>query len=1175
MKPTPPPGQRVRKRSVARTVGLAAAWLFGVPLTLAVIVYVALLIHPIPLPFISTQVRNLVVASMPPGTELELGDMALAIEGFAQPVIQFSPVTYKDTTTGAEVKMDALEVGFSPIHAIFGQPGATVTVVGPHIQINQDLFGPRLATFELVPDPNGGPTTVRVLEGSTAFPDAGIHSGGIDVNGETTDATHMRSDNDWLIFNLEAAQKGIAGVIEQAEMGRFSRLTIKKGTVDENDALYGVFRTFTGINLDIAPTTNGKAVEGSFTADFGGTIMAGQLERVINQQGDARLKISLTNFDLASFVPNINDTEAAAGIAGAASVSLDLGFDPNSGKIKDGDFHLDLTGTDLRVGEDYLPIASNIMEVHWVPATGTFTMDPTTVTVGESSGKLSGVFALGLDDLYGPIAAISINATDVKLGPSDGGSQAPAFDNVTFKGWSAPLYGAVGVDQIIMTRGTARIEGKGRIDMLKKGMGLDVSVAAAGLGADDLKSMWPSFLASDARDWFVKNVVGGTIETANMKFAFPVGTLPSKGEDKPIPQNGVFVEMVADGVKVKAADGLAPIEIQGKTRVQMHDSEITLSADGGVVATDKGNVEVANAALVMSPGDKPGEQIIEISGDMASGIPALTSIVNQIQPDMLKSKDLPIDVKSLGGNLNLRLVSTITLDKAGATKSLDYTVNGNVVDLASSAPIQGHMFNDGQLSFMATPAGFRVGGSAAIDGVSAKATIDGDLKDPKHPDMVVNAAVDLADLKKLGFDVSQFASGQVAVQVKPTPDGSLQLAVDLKNAALSIADIGVSKDAGVAGMLSATIKQTGDVTDLSDIDVGFGDVKLKGSLEVDAKKGLQSAEFSNFALSPGDAAQLSMTPIKDGYQLRIRGDQLDLRPVLKRFFSLDQGSGGPQATSFTQTIAVDAELKRALGFYKTTAYNVALDLALKGSDLKKVSLQAQLGGASSLSVVTNPTPDGRTLSVVFNDLGAVLRLAGVYAQVQGGEGSLVLQQNLGTKVDEGQLTLKNFAIVDEKNVADILASHPESRQLMAKKNTLVFNSAQLGFTHRVDRIQVNDAVVTGDSIGGEAKGFIYTDSKQYDLAGTFIPMFGLNNAFGKLFGPLGGGANGGLFGITFQIKGPLDKPAFKINPMSALAPGAFRSLFEYRAKEQPRVDGSDTGDGGAGADGGDDGADGN
>ncbi|HEX4297827.1 MAG TPA: hypothetical protein VHZ56_07375, partial [Devosia sp.] len=322
----------------------------------------------------------------------------------------------------------------------------------------------------------------------------------------------------------------------------------------------------------------------------------------------------------------------------------------------------------------------------------------------------------------------------------------------------------------------------------------------------------------------------------------------------------------------------------------------------------------------------------------------------------------------------------------------------------------------------------------------------------------------------------------------------------------------------------------------------------------DSKKGLQSAELTNFALSPGDAAQVSVTPLSGGYQVRIHGDQLDLKPMLKKFFSLDQGSGGPQATSFTQTIALDVDLKRALGFYKTTAYNVALDLALKGSDLKKVSLQTQLGGNSSLSVATNPTSDGRTLSVVFNDLGSVLRLVGVYGQVEGGSGTLVLQQNPDTKVDTGEFTLKNFAIVDEKNIAQILQSRADAEQLFSGGSQLTFSAGKVEFVHRVDRVEVTDAVLSGDSIGGEAKGFIYTNSKQYDLTGTVIPMFGLNNAFGRLFGPLGGGVNGGLFGVTFAIKGPLATPQFKINPMSALAPGAFRSLFEFRAKEQPLQD---------------------
>ena len=128
-----------------------AAWFFGVPLALAVLVYLVLLVTPIPLPFVNSQVRNLVMSSMPEGSELELGDMALTLEAYVWPVIKFSPVVYTDTNSGAKVRMEALEVGFSPIRALIGQPGATVTIVGPHLQVNQDLFGPCHRGFSGIP----------------------------------------------------------------------------------------------------------------------------------------------------------------------------------------------------------------------------------------------------------------------------------------------------------------------------------------------------------------------------------------------------------------------------------------------------------------------------------------------------------------------------------------------------------------------------------------------------------------------------------------------------------------------------------------------------------------------------------------------------------------------------------------------------------------------------------------------------------------------------------------------------------------------------------------------------------------------------------------------------------------------------------------------------------------
>jgi hypothetical protein len=261
----------------------------------------------------------------------------------------------------------------------------------------------------------------------------------------------------------------------------------------------------------------------------------------------------------------------------------------------------------------------------------------------------------------------------------------------------------------------------------------------------------------------------------------------------------------------------------------------------------------------------------------------------------------------------------------------------------------------------------------------------------------------------------------------------------------------------------------------------------------------------------------------------------------------------------SQTLALDVDLKRALGFYQTTAYNMQLQLTVKGTDIQNASLQAQLGNDKSVSITTNPTPDGKVMSVAFNDLGSVLRLVGVYARIEGGEGSLVMTTDNSQKADHGDFQLHDFALVNESNAAQILQTHAGSQALIAHQNKISFKSGRIQFIRHPDRIEVTDGVLTGDSVGGTMHGFIYTDKRQYDLVGTYVPLFGLNNVFQKLpiFGPILGGREGeGLIGVTFAVRGSLDKPDFQINPASMLVPGAFRGLFEYRAHEQPE-DGSE------------------
>ena len=1131
------------------------------PVILLVLLYAVLIVTPVPLPFVSAQVRNIVLSSMPAGSQLELGDMALALEGYVWPVIRFSPVTYTDMKSGGTVSMEALEVGFSPIRAIVGQPGATVTIVGPHLQVNQDLFGPRLAKFEIVDEPDGS-RTVRVIEGQDQFPELDISSSGMSVQGVVPDPKlGIRSDNDWLVYNMEAAGNGIAGIIAQARAGNFSKLVVRDGVLDMNDALYGVFRTFRDINLEIAPSADAKSAAGKFSADFNGSVMNGSIDWVGKDDDPvARIQASITNFDPGAFSPMVGDKSAPATVVGTMAVSMDIGFDTETKKVTDGLFHMDMTGMDVKLPDNtYVPIATSIAEVKWDPVAGQFTMADTTVSVGTNTAVISGTFVLGLDPQYGPIVSIAVTGHDISL-TSDLGEPEEPFDDMSLVAWSAPLYGAMGIDdfQIKKDDGSV-IAAKGRIDMLLDGIGFKMDIAGDGISADDLKRVWPPMMAADARSWFVKNVIAGRLKKSSMRYNFPVGAIdPAGGESKPLPPGSMSIDIVGEGVKIKPTDTMEPVTLDGETRLTLRDADVTMSATGASIPTAKGAIGLANVAFVISSDPAaPGDVIYEISGDLASGIPALIDLAKTQSPDMLKADALPVDINSLAGNVSLSLVATIVNDKAtGANKRLDYAINGIAQDFGSTAQLQGHTISDGQLSFVASQAGYKITGQAAIDGVGADVVIDGKLeKDAPPPNMVISASFDNDDLKKFGFDASQFFSGSVKVAARPMPDGTIQVAADLDNAAITIKDLGISKAKGVNGSAKAAIKLDGETAEISQIDVGFGSVALQGKLTADLKKGLQEAQFTHFALSAGDSAQLSLKPIDGGYQVTLRGDQLDLKPMLQRFFSLSGDStGGPTANAVNTTIVADIEIKRALGFYKTTAFNVNLDLSLKGADLKRVNLQANLGGDRSVSVTTNPTPDGKVMSVAFNDLGALLRLMNIYPNVEGGEGSLVVQTVDDERLDSGQFVLRNFAFVNEQNVSKIMGNHRESEQMVARSGKLGFRSGEVDFIRRKDRVEITDAVLAGDTIGGTARGFIYTDKRQYDLTGTYVPLFGLNNAFSKLLGPLAGRDGEGLFGVTFAIKGPLDKPDFKINPMSALVPGAFRRMFEYRAKEIPRVE---------------------
>jgi len=66
-----------------------------------------------------------------------------------------------------------------------------------------------------------------------------------------------------------------------------------------------------------------------------------------------------------------------------------------------------------------------------------------------------------------------------------------------------------------------------------------------------------------------------------------------------------------------------------------------------------------------------------------------------------------------------------------------------------------------------------------------------------------------------------------------------------------------------------------------------------------------------------------------------------------------------------------------------------------------------------------------------------------------------------------------------------------------------------------------------------------------------VPAYGLNSIpagipiVGWL---LTGRAGEGVVGMTFRVDGKMSDPKVQVNPLSAIAPGILRSLFEFRGR---------------------------
>ena len=669
--------------------------------------------------------------------------------------------------------------------------------------------------------------------------------------------------------------------------------------------------------------------------------------------------------------------------------------------------------------------------------------------------------------------------------------------------------------------------------------------------ATSVKAFWPINAAGKVRSWILAHagetgrIVRGsfTIDLRHDRLAHAL-----RPDSVLLPEE-FRVNGDLEGIALDLAQNIPPLhDVSG--HLETRGGRTTIRLDG--TAQTNGSVVLKQSTFTLTRTD--GSRILEADAalNITADLPGLIDAGDRFGAgDLAGAAALPPEAAhgTVAATVKGRFLFGPNMNGKDAVR--DWSAVAQLSDVAFDRPIQGRRLSgmNGQVTLSPTSAAGSLKGE--VDGVPAD--INFTLPLGAEPSGARSFDVDFALTADKATEIMPVLKGVLggAVQAEVAEqEGRVKASVDLNDASIDLPLIAWNKGKGVPAKLSFFLEKNEDRTAFRDVLIQGDGFAATGTALTDAT-GLRSATLQKVSLNPGDDISLKIERAGNGYSIEVRGDQLDARPILEELrASIGQTTGKKTGGG---TFDVTVNIARLNGFDGRTLRDFSLNYASNRGRMAALSLSGSLGDKGRVSGDLSPRGAQRAIRVAASDLGALAEFTGLYAHMEGGEGSLDL---IGT-IDAGYtgtLRIDDFTLVDEPRLSRIVGSSRESSSLSGAVGKDIsterapFDHASAKLAYDDKGLRVDDGIVRGPLFGSSFEGTLYDRSSRISIAGSFMPAYGINRMFGAipLVGQiLGNGNEGGLIGITYRLSGAFDKPQLSINPISAIAPGIFRQIFAF------------------------------
>ena len=703
-------------------------------------------------------------------------------------------------------------------------------------------------------------------------------------------------------------------------------------------------------------------------------------------------------------------------------------------------------------------------------------------------------------------------------------------------------------DRISIETNDAQISGVGGLKFGEGSPEIKFALNVPQLNVDDAKQLWPVNISVGARRWVLAHIFGGVLHEGQIMIDFPSGHF--KPDAPPPATTGKEFKLSANAVGVRSdLVGELPALRDGKGNITVEGTTTTITLDKATAYMVNNHQLVATKGILTIPWGPQRPVYAELNIAISGDAPSAGTFISYA-PIGAATK-LPFTPADVVGDIDakLHLKFPVTFDEPRGKVTFETAIRFK--DLSITKPVAGIILKQANGVVDVSEQGAHVNAQGLVNDLPA----DIELVDPFGNTSIIKSqkiTLHLDDkVREKNFPfLNDYLSGPVTVEIGADANGKRHLSADLTAANIAIPWVGWKKSKDMVAKAEFDIPSDLSKLDKFDIDniaVSGSNLNVTGALSLENKQ-LKSLILNNANLNRNDQLSIKVQRANSGYNITTTGSSFDARDLIS---ILGQST---LPVSNKVPIGLTATFASVTGYHDEKLKNVHVSIETTKSNGTQFILTATTANKARVNVSVVNQKDSQVVNVQTRDGGAFLRFMNYYDKIYGGMLSARLSAQNGRALN-GPIVMHNFAIINEPKLASFVSTRTNGRSLNDTVKGKI-NVSEVDFDRAYAQIEKGDnymvvdkGILRGPSVGATFQGVVYDSAGNTSITGTFMPAYSLNSLFSQvpiIGGVLGNGRDRGLIGITFKVEGNAKSPHVSINPISLIAPGIFRSIFEYQ-----------------------------